>query len=80
MTECPHCHSPETRVVRSRMNALRIAASVLLVPFYVLGGLAGDTRGPLLPLDHRCETCGRTFRERSVLDELKCRRTHRPRS
>jgi hypothetical protein len=78
MTPCPHCHAPDTRVVRSRANTLRIAGSVLLVPFYVLGGLAGDARGPLLPLERRCASCGRTFRERSVLDELRGRRTHRP--
>ena len=72
MSACPHCHAPHTRIVRDRMNALRIAASFLLVPFYLLGGLAGDTRGPILPLERYCPACGRRSKERSVLDELRC--------
>lgn len=75
MSVCPHCRAPRTRIVRSRMNALRIAASFVLVPFYLLGGLAGDTRGPLLPLERLCPICGRRSKDRSVLDELRGRLT-----
>jgi len=71
MTTCPHCQAPGTRVVRNRANAFRIATSFILVPFYILGGLAGDTRGPLLPLERHCSACGRRARERSVLDQLR---------
>ncbi|MEZ5317939.1 MAG: hypothetical protein R2752_11110, partial [Vicinamibacterales bacterium] len=59
------------RVVRDGRNAARVAGSLVLLPFYLLGGLAGDDRGPLLPLAHRCSSCGHAFRRRSVVDEVR---------
>ncbi len=67
---CPECCSDRTRVVRSGRNLLRIGASLLLLPAYLLGGLAGDHRGPLLPLERVCPGCGRRFKARSVIDEV----------
>lgn len=71
MSECPHCHASGSRVVRDWRNALRIVASLVLVPFYFLGGMAGDTRGPFLPLERRCPACGHRFKGRSVIDEIR---------
>lgn len=71
MSACPHCGASGTRVEWSRMNLLRVGASFLLFPFYVLGGMAGDTRGPFLPLARRCPACGRLSKQRSVVDEIK---------
>lgn len=71
MHDCPHCGASDTRVVWNRANLFRVLGSVVLVPFYFLGGMAGDTRGPLLPLSRRCPACGRVFKERSVVDELR---------
>lgn len=73
MTSCPRCGSQSTVVVRSGGNAARMAASLLLFPFYVLGGMAGDDRGPLLPLERRCTDCGGRFKRRSVVDEVRGR-------
>jgi hypothetical protein len=75
MPDCPHCGATGTRVEWSRANLLRVLASVLLVPFYFLGGMAGDTRGPLLPLARRCPACGRVSKGRSVVDEVRGHRT-----
>lgn len=66
---CPGCNSLETRVVWSLKSVLRIAASLALLPVYVLGGLAGDHRGPILPLGRRCLKCGRSFKGISVVEE-----------
>jgi len=74
MRECAHCGAPGAGVEWDRANLVRILASVVLFPFYVLGGMAGDTRGPLLPRARRCPACGRPSKERSVVDELRARR------
>ena len=76
---CPHCHGSRCPAARTIRNALRIGASLLLFPLYVLGGLAGDDRGPLLPLEHRCLDCGRAFKERSVVDQVASWAGLRPR-
>lgn len=78
MTQCPHCGSSDTTAVSGRANRVRRLASLPLLAFYLLGGLAGDDRGPILPLERRCGGCGRTFRRRSVVDELCARRRPRP--
>lgn len=78
MRVCPRCGAAGARIVRDRANAVRIVASLGLLPVYLLGGLAGDFRGPLLPLVRRCPRCGVRFRERSVVDDVLRRR--RPRS
>jgi len=78
VTLCPSCGASDTKAVSSRENRIRRVASLPLLVFYLLGGLAGDDRGPLLPLDRRCSRCGRVSRRRSVIDELRGRR--RPRS
>jgi len=79
MEACPYCNASSTRVVRSPMNALRLCASIILLPFTIFGGLAGDGNGPMLPPERRCTACGRRFTSRSVLDEATGRRS-RPRS
>lgn len=71
MTPCPYCHAPAARIARTRMNAVRVCASLVLFPFYMLGGLAGDQRGPFLPLERRCSVCGRHSKARSVIDEVR---------
>jgi len=70
MAACPHCLAERTRVERNAMNALRICGSCVLLPFYIAGGLAGDHRGPILPLERRCMVCGRMFKARSIFDAL----------
>lgn len=65
---CPVCGKTKTRVVRNAKNVLRVGASLLLLPVYLLGGLAGDHRGPLLPLERACPGCGKRFKDRSVID------------
>ena len=77
MSRCPHCGSSDTTAVPSQANRTRRLASLPLLAFYLLGGLAGDQRGPILPLERRCGGCGRTFRRRSVVDEIRGRRQSR---
>lgn len=67
---CPRCGEPKTRVIWGAKNVLRVGASLLLLPAYLLGGLAGDHRGPLLPLQRACPACGIRFKDRSVIDEV----------
>lgn len=73
MTTCPRCGAGSTVRLASFANAGRVAASLVLLPFYLLGGMAGDDRGPLLPLERRCAACGHRFRRRSVLDDVRGR-------
>jgi hypothetical protein len=68
---CPSCGLVQTQVVWGPRNILRIGASLVLLPFYVLGGLAGDHRGPILPLEQMCVPCGKRFKERSVIECVK---------
>jgi len=65
---CPRCGAPAFRAARTPANLARVGASVALLPFYLLGGLAGDDRGPLLPLERRCGACGLAAKDRSVID------------
>lgn len=77
---CPRCAAPAFRIARTPANLARIGASVVLLPFYLLGGLAGDDRGPFLPLERRCRACGLTAKDRSVVDYVAiwagCGRRH----
>jgi hypothetical protein len=74
MTRCPYCGSSDATIVPSRANRARRLASLPLLAFYVLGGLAGDQRGPILPLERECDACRRIFRRRSVIDDIRGRR------
>jgi len=67
---CPRCGAGTLRIAPTLMNVARVGASVLLLPFYLLGGLAGDDRGPILPLERRCGACGLVRKNRSVIDHL----------
>ncbi len=77
METCPHCHTPGVRIVRSRRNTARIVVGVLLTPLWILGGLAGGERGPILPLERQCPACGHRFRRRSFVDDLAGRSARR---
>jgi hypothetical protein len=67
---CPRCGTGPFRIARTPMNLARAGASALLLPFYLLGGLAGDDRGPILPLEHHCDACGLVVKGRSVFDHF----------
>lgn len=50
---------------------MRILGSIPLLAVYLLGGFAGDDRGPILPLERQCPSCGRRFKGRSVFDTVR---------
>lgn len=67
---CPKCGPVQTRVVWSVQTYLRIAANVILVPFWVIAGGAGTDRTPLIPVERECLKCGKRFRANAPLSEL----------
>jgi hypothetical protein len=67
---CPKCGPVQTRILWTARTALKIAANVVLVPFWVIAGGAGTERTPLIPVERECLKCGERFRPRPPLSEL----------